>query len=162
MTARGSVGTPGLARRVSSVSPNAVLTFERRLTAADHGASTLARVADQMSWPPLPPARFEEKTTSSPSLWTFGWMSFAAASLSSANRRRGPEAQVPGLPAGEALAGHRRRAAREVQMPLDIGRACSSSALSSSSCPFVAPRTACGTTPEHAHEASLKPRKASN
>jgi hypothetical protein len=51
------------------------------LTGADHGALNLARVEIQMSWVPIPPTRFDEKTTSSPSLRTFGWMSFAAASF---------------------------------------------------------------------------------
>jgi hypothetical protein len=72
-----------------------VLTFEPRFTAADHGAPTLARVADQMSWPPMPPARFDEKTTSSPSLRTFGWMSFAAASFSSAIGVAAPKLRCP-------------------------------------------------------------------
>ena len=55
------------------------------------------RVATQMSWPPSVPARLDENTTSRPSFRTFGWMSFAAASFSSAtgvagpkSRRRGP------------------------------------------------------------------------
>src|SRR5215208_4850735 len=64
-------------------SPKAVLTLGPRLTGADQGSLTLVRVADQTSWPPNPPARFDEKTISRPSLRTFGWMSFAVASLSS-------------------------------------------------------------------------------
>jgi hypothetical protein len=34
------------------------------LTGADQGSSTLSRVAVQMSWPPAPPARFDENTIS--------------------------------------------------------------------------------------------------
>ena len=49
------------------------------------------RVATQMSCPPSVPARFELKTTSSPSARTFGWMSFAAASLSSPTAVAGPK-----------------------------------------------------------------------
>src|ERR1044071_6845276 len=58
-----------------------VLIAVPRLTGADHDAEKLSLVEAQMSWAPSPPARFEEKTTSSPSLRTFGWISFAAASL---------------------------------------------------------------------------------
>src|SRR4026209_1132373 len=60
------------------LSAAAVLTPPPRFTGADHGAPKASRVATQMSWAPSPPARFDEKTTSSPSLRTLGWMSFAA------------------------------------------------------------------------------------
>src|ERR671910_3169783 len=64
-------------------SPKPVLTLGPRLTGADHESLTLARVADQISGPPRPPTRFDEKTISRPSLRTFGWMSLAPASFSS-------------------------------------------------------------------------------
>src|ERR671910_2387291 len=76
-------------------SPKPVLTLGPRLTGANHGSLTLARVADQMSWPPAPPARFDEKTISRPSLRTFGWMSFAPASFSSAIGVAGPKDMAP-------------------------------------------------------------------
>jgi hypothetical protein len=59
------------------------VTFDPRFTGADHASSTLARVADQMAGPPMPPARFDEQTISRPSFRRFGWMSFAAMSFSS-------------------------------------------------------------------------------
>src|ERR1041384_5377318 len=52
-----------------------------RLRGADQDTEKLSLVEAQMSWAPSRPARFAEKTASSPSLRTFGWMSFAAASL---------------------------------------------------------------------------------
>jgi hypothetical protein len=53
------------------------------LTGTDQASSALERVDTQMSGPPNPPARVDEKTSSRPSLRTFGWMSFAAGSFSS-------------------------------------------------------------------------------
>src|ERR671911_2617148 len=76
-------------------SPKPVLTLGPRLTGADHESLTLARVADQMSGPPRPPARFDEKTISRPSLRTFGWMSFAAALLSSTIGDAAPKLMSP-------------------------------------------------------------------
>ena len=64
-----------------------MLTTEPRLTGAVHGSLIVGRVAAQMSWAPSVPARFELKTTSSPFARTFGWMSFAAGSLSSVTAR---------------------------------------------------------------------------
>src|SRR6185295_2157446 len=55
-----------------------VLMAAPRFTGVDHGAPKSSRFATQMSCAPSPPARLEEKTTSSPSLRTFGWMSLAA------------------------------------------------------------------------------------
>ena len=67
-----------------------------------------------------PPARFDENTTSSPSARTFGWMSFAVASLSSATAVAGPKREPFSRVAHEDLAGNGRRdrAAREVQVLL--------------------------------------------
>jgi len=70
-----------------------VLTAAPTLTGADHGALNLARVEIQMSWVPIPPTRFDENTTSSPSLRTFGWMSFAAASFKLATGTDPPKFQ---------------------------------------------------------------------
>src|SRR6187551_4062687 len=67
--------------REGLLSAAAVLIAVPRLTGADHGAEKLSLVEAQMSWAPSPPARFDEKTTSSPSFLTFGWMSFAPASF---------------------------------------------------------------------------------
>src|ERR1700675_1031896 len=74
------------------VSEALVFTAEPRLTGADQGSLALSRVAAQMSWPPSVPVRFDERTTSSPSLRTFGWMSFAAGSLSALTTTAGPNA----------------------------------------------------------------------
>src|SRR5262245_16974254 len=75
------------------VSPAAVLTPLPTFTGVDHAAPKLARVETQMSWTPRPPARFEENTTSSPSLRTFGWMSLAVASLTPAAAADPPKFQ---------------------------------------------------------------------
>src|SRR6187549_3717865 len=80
------------------LSAAAVLMADPRFTGVDHGAEKLSLVEAQMSWAPSPPARFDEKTTSSPSLRTFGWMSFAVASLSPATAVEPPKFQpVPTL-----------------------------------------------------------------
>src|ERR671918_3060969 len=78
-------------------SPKPVLTLGPRLTGADHGSSTLALVADQMSGPPKPPTRLDENTISRPSLRTFGWMSFAPGSLSSVIGDAAPKLMSPFL-----------------------------------------------------------------
>ncbi len=99
----------------------AVFTAAPRLTATDHGWWMLRRVAAQMSWPPSVPARFEEKTTSSPSFRTFGWMSFATASFSSVTGAAGPKSEPATTSADVDVAGDRRRAAREVEGRLVAG-----------------------------------------
>ncbi len=58
------------------VSDPAVLTVAR-FVGVDHCELVVGRVADQMSNDPLPPSRFEAKTTSRPSLRTLGIMSLA-------------------------------------------------------------------------------------
>jgi hypothetical protein len=72
-------------------SPAAVFTTAAMLTGADQGSAIRARVEAQMSWPPCPPARLDESTTSSPSARTFGWMSLPVASLSAATGVAGPK-----------------------------------------------------------------------
>src|SRR6188474_79034 len=83
--------------REGRLSAAAVLIAVPRLTGADHGAEKLSRVEAQMSWAPSPPARFDEKTTSSPSLRTFGWMSFAVGTFSSATGEDPPKFQPMSL-----------------------------------------------------------------
>src|SRR5918999_5545570 len=79
------------------VSAAAVFTAAPRLTGADQGSWTLSRVEIQTSCPPSVPDRFEEKTSSRPSLRTFGWISFAAASFSSATGAAGPKLPSPSV-----------------------------------------------------------------
>ena len=73
------------------VSPSVVLTLGPRLVGADQGASDVARVTAQMSWPPAPPALLEVNTSSRPSARMFGWMSFAPASFTSVTATAGPK-----------------------------------------------------------------------
>ena len=71
-----------------------VFTDVPRFAGIDQASWTLSRVATQRSCPPSVPDRFDEKTISSPSLRTFGWMSFSAL-LSSATRSAGPKLPPP-------------------------------------------------------------------
>src|SRR4029453_3799522 len=83
--------------RDGRVSAAGVLTALPTFTGVDHAEPKLAPGATQMSWAPRVPARFEEKTTSSPSLRTFGGMSFAAASFRPATETDPPKLQPPSL-----------------------------------------------------------------
>src|SRR4029078_12779617 len=90
--------------REGRVSAAVVFTDAPRVTGADHGSRRLFLVAAQMSWTPRVPARLDEKTTSRPSLRTFGWMSFAPGSFSSATGVAGPKLNPARPPPNETHA----------------------------------------------------------
>src|SRR5438067_3168779 len=92
--ARPKYSVPASHESDGRVSPAAVLTAVPRLVGEDHGSSALSRKETQMSCP-CEPVRFDEKTTSRPSLRTFGWMSFEAL-LSPAAGDAGPK--LPSAP----------------------------------------------------------------
>jgi hypothetical protein len=83
------------------VSLAAVFTAAPRFTGVDHGSRTFLRLDTQMSCVPAPPARFEVKTSSRPSLRTFGWMSVAVASFSPEIGEAGPNPSPTSRPLAE-------------------------------------------------------------